>query len=438
MTKSLDTIFALSSGALPSGVAVYRLSGDRAFAIAEDLAGKLSPARQASLRTIRLGNGLVLDRGLVLIFPAPHSFTGDDCVELHLHGSKAVAKALLEDLASRDGCRLAEHGEFTRRALDNGRIDLLEVEGLADLLAAETEMQRRLAIEHSSGHLSALYGNWAERLTRARAMIEAELDFADEDDVPGSVSTMIWTDMGALADELRRHLHGAAFGEIIRDGLHVVIAGEPNAGKSSLMNALAQRDVAIVTDIAGTTRDVLHVDLDVGGYAVRLYDTAGLRETNEIVEQEGIRRALKTIGDADLVLSLAEIGTPAARSFAQFGGDVLTIGTKLDLHGDSAAYDLCLSAVTSAGIAALRDRLQAYLTDRAEGLSLSLPSRERQKQWLVAALEHLTLATERQDMDLDLRAEALRLAAQDLGRITGRVDVEDLLGIIFSEFCIGK
>jgi tRNA modification GTPase len=434
-----ETIYALSSGGLPAGVAVVRISGSRAFAISESLIGLLPISRSAALKTIRTRNGLVIDRGLVLVFPGPASFTGEDCLEIHVHGGRAVVNALLNELSTFEHCRLAEHGEFSRRALENGKMDLVEVEGLADLISAETEMQRRLAMEHAAGGLSGLYNGWADRLTRARALIEAELDFADEDDVPGSVSDMVWADMKRLRSELSDHLKGAAFGEIIRDGLKVVIAGPPNAGKSSLMNALAKREVAIVTDIAGTTRDVLHIDLNIEGYAVRLYDTAGLRETEEIVEREGIRRALKTVADADLVLSLAEIGSDPQLDFPGFSGKVLTLGTKADIHTKTASkYDMLISSSTGAGLAELHRLLRQDLEDRSQSLSLALPSRLRHRSLLEQSLASVEAVLASEDAGLDIRAEFLRQAATSLGRITGRVDVEDLLDVIFSEFCIGK
>ncbi|MGY5804962.1 tRNA uridine-5-carboxymethylaminomethyl(34) synthesis GTPase MnmE [Rhizobium sp. LEGMi12c] len=439
MVTMNETIYALSSGGLPAGVAVIRISGNLAFPIAGSLAGALPAPRQAGLKTIRTRNGLVIDRGLVLIFPGPASFTGEDCVEIHVHGGKAVVNALLQELSAFEHCRLAEHGEFSRRALENGKMDLVEVEGLADLISAETEMQRRLALEHAAGGLSGLYNAWADRLTRARALIEAELDFADEDDVPGSVSDMVWADMKRLRLEISDHLAGADLGEIIRDGLKVVIAGAPNAGKSSLMNALAKREVAIVTDIAGTTRDVLHIDLNIEGYAVKLYDTAGLRETDEIVEREGIRRALRTVADADLVLSLAEIGSEAQRNFPGFVGKVLTIGTKADIHpGETNQYDLLISSATGPGLAELHELLRQDLQARSGMLSLALPSRLRHRTLLGESLRAVEAALASEDRGLDIRAEYLRQAATSLGRITGRVDVEDLLDVIFSEFCIGK
>ncbi|WFU01786.1 tRNA uridine-5-carboxymethylaminomethyl(34) synthesis GTPase MnmE [Rhizobium sp. CB3171] len=439
MQHSSDTIFALSSGGLPAGVGVVRISGLEALTATKALVGALPKPRKAALKTIRTRNGLVIDRGLVLIFPAPASFTGEDCAEIHVHGGKAVVAALLKELAGIKGCRLAEHGEFSRRALENGKMDLVEIEGLADLIAAETEMQRRLAVEHAAGGLSKLYEGWADRLTRARALIEAELDFADEDDVPGSVSDLVWTNMAKLQSELSAHLAGADLGEIVRDGLKVVIAGAPNAGKSSLMNALARREVAIVTDIAGTTRDVLHVDLNIEGYAVRLYDTAGLRDTEEVIEREGIRRALKTASEADIILSLAEIGSAPQTEFDGFDGKVFRIGTKSDIHPIGGEdYDLRISSTTGAGLAELHQLLVNDLLTRSSALSSALPSRLRHRTLLAESLEALNQAVTFNAAGLDIRAEFLRQAAHSLGRITGRVDVEDLLDVIFSEFCIGK
>ncbi|RWX74569.1 tRNA uridine-5-carboxymethylaminomethyl(34) synthesis GTPase MnmE [Neorhizobium lilium] len=434
MAAETDTIFALSSGTLPAGIAVIRLSGPKAFEAAELLAGQIFSGAKASLRTLRRSDGSVLDKGLVLGFRAPKSFTGEDCVEFHLHGSKAVVSAVFNELATLTSLRLAEAGEFSRRAFDNGKIDLVEVEGLADLIAAETEMQRRLAVEHSFGGQSALYMAWAERLTRARALIEAELDFSDEEDVPGSVSDRVWMDVGAVYAELLQHIQGAQGGEIIRDGFKVVISGPPNAGKSSLLNALAKRDVAIVTELAGTTRDVIHVDLDLDGYLVRFFDTAGIRESDDLVEQEGIRRAKRAAFEADLVLLLEEIDSDPKYTPEQPQGTMLFIGTKLDRHTVSNRYDVCLSIKTGEGLDALRTAILKQVTSTWSG-SL-VPNRARQLQYLKEASNFVAEALD--GGQLDLRAESLRIAATSLGRITGRVDVEQLLDIIFSQFCIGK
>ncbi len=428
-----DTIFALSSGTLPAGVAVLRLSGPRAFEAAAGLVGDLPVHRKAALRTIRSRNGLIIDQGLVLTFPGPGSFTGEDCVELHLHGSRAVVATIYRELEA-IGLRLAEAGEFSRRAFENGKLDLVEVEGLADLIAAETEMQRRLAVEQGFGGQSALYMAWAERLTRARALIEAELDFADEDDVPGSVSDRVWAEVADLYLELEEHIASAKAGEIIRDGYKVVIAGPPNAGKSSLLNALAKRDVAIVTEIAGTTRDLLHVDIDMEGYLVRFFDTAGLRESDDRVEQEGVRRAKIAIEQADLVLQLEEIDSDSKHVLESVTAEVMRIGTKADIHRPSPLYDLTISSETGGGLEELRSLILQKLRETWSG-SL-VPNRQRHVQYLKEASHFIAEALN--GRELDLRAESLRAAASSLGRITGRVDVEQLLDVIFSQFCIGK
>lgn len=437
---STDTIYALSSGSLPAGVAIIRVSGPATADALVRLCGALPAPRIAALRTIRTRNGETLDSGLVLYFPAPASFTGEDCCELQVHGGRAVVSAILEELAATEGLRHAEAGEFARRAFQNGKLDLVEVEGLADLIAAETEMQRRLAIEHSGGGQSALYAGWARRLTHSRAMIEAELDFADEDDVPGSVSAAIWEDIGRLRQEIDEHIARAGLAEIIRDGLKIVIAGEPNAGKSSLLNALARRDIAIVTEVAGTTRDVLSVDLSLAGFSVKLFDTAGLRETDELVEREGIRRARQVIADADLVLLLSEKpGSFRLDEALPEKVPVIRVATKVDRPSPRWAAsdaDIFLSTRTGEGMADLLTALQSHLPDLVGKTALAMPSRKRH----VDCLRQASAALERSlsSSELELRAEQLRQAGDALGKITGWVDVENLLDVIFSEFCIGK
>ena len=436
-----DTIFALSSGGLPSGVAVVRLSGPHATAVAEILIDRRAEPRRAFLRWIRKRNGERIDQAIVLFFPAPKSFTGEDCVEFQLHGGRAVVAALLQELASFDGLRHAEAGEFSRRAFDNGQLDLVEIEGLADLIAADTEMQRKLAVEQSGGALSALYTDWAERLTRIRALIEAELDFPDEDDVPGAVSDQLWPKLSHLAAEMRRHLAGTTASEIVRDGFRVAIAGAPNAGKSSLLNALARRDVAIVTDVTGTTRDVLGVDLDIRGYLVHLMDTAGIRETDDAVEQEGVRRAFRSIAQADLVLHLcAEEGTESDARLVR-DDRFITVQSKADLLHASAPRDpqiLYVSAKTGEGFDSLTKRIGTEIEARATPAGGLGPARKRQADCLRRAVMDIEHCLSGGTMSLEVKAEYLRLAGHNLGKITGHVDVEDLLDVIFAEFCIGK
>jgi tRNA modification GTPase len=432
-----DTIFALSSGANPSGVAVIRISGPAAFHAAGFLVENLPRKRAMVLRSIRRRNKDLIDSGLVLVFPGPASFTGEDCLEFQVHGSRAVVNAIFAELREL-GLRPAEPGEFTQRAFNNGKLDLVEVEGLGDLISAETEMQRRLAIEQSAGGLSRRYHEWATALTRARALIEAELDFADEDDVPGSVSAQVWADVARIAEEIDRQIIATEKAGSVRDAFKVVILGPPNAGKSSFLNALVERDVAIVTEIAGTTRDVIEVDLDLDGFLVRFSDTAGLRETADVVEQEGIRRARKAADQADLVLLLEEIDS-SPQQFPEIGPDrpLFRIGTKADKYAPSDdRFDFCLSVTSGEGL----DRIRQAIIERARENWSSIASlgagRLRHVGHLQKASNFLQEALK--GTQLDLRAESLRLAADSLGRITGRVDVEDMLDVIFSEFCIGK
>jgi len=436
MAAAGDTIYALSSGALPSGVAVVRMSGKDAFSCCRAITGEVPAPRKARLMRLVDAAGLPIDTALVLAFAGPASFTGEDCIEFQLHGGRAVVRAMLDRLAGL-GLRHAEAGEFTRRAFENGKIDLVEAEGLSDMIAAETEMQRRLALEQAGGGLSELYEGWARELTHARAMIEAELDFSDEDDIPGSVSATIWGTVEEVGRQIESHIAGSRAGEIIRDGYRVVIAGPPNAGKSSLLNALARRDVAIVTDVAGTTRDILEVYLDLDGYAVRLCDTAGLRESEDFVEAEGMRRARALLEEADLILSLGDIG--AGQPTERFEGECLRIGTKADIGNETGAeFDLLISSRTGAGMDRLVEMIKARLEARLAGASLSLPVRDRQVGYLKETLRHIQAALDARDHSPEIPAESLRQAAVALGRITGRVDVEDLLDVIFSSFCVGK
>lgn len=440
MTTHSDTIFALASGALPAGVAVLRISGPAAFTMVRSLAGDIPAPRVAALRTIRTPDGMFLDRGLVLVFHGPNSFTGEDCAELHLHGGRAVVTAVLTSLAGFNGARLAEAGEFSRRAFENGKMDLVEVEGLADLLAADTEMQRRLAAEQASGQLSSVYEGWREKLVFARSMLEAELDFSDEGDIPGSVSDRIWGEVARLKAAVDEALLNLRAGEILRDGFRVALAGKPNAGKSSLMNALAQREVAIVTPIAGTTRDVVRCELDIDGYKFELFDTAGLRDTDDVIEREGIRRAMKTINDADLVLNIVDLSDMSDIPPSERSG--LRVGSKLDLiEGEvdaSILLDVLVSSSTGAGLNELRALLLGAVRSSTNVSSLAIPSRMRHAERLRSASQYLQSALDGVSYPLELRAEDLRLASVELARVTGRIDTETLLGKIFSEFCVGK
>lgn len=445
------TIYALSSGGLPAGVAVLRISGPMVRFVLETVAGGIPQPRRASLRRLSdPADGSLLDHALVLWFPGPDSFTGEDVAEFQVHGGRAVVAAILRVLSAIGGLGAAEAGEFTRRAFEAGRLDLTEVEGLGDLLMAETEAQRRQAVRQMDGALGRLYQGWSDRLVRARAMIEAEFDFADEEDVPGGIAETIWEDVIRIRNEIGRHIDDGHRGERLRSGLQVVLLGPPNAGKSSLLNALARREAAIVTEEAGTTRDVIEVHLDLGGYPLTLVDTAGLREEGAgLVEREGIRRALKRAEGADLVLWLSDTGgedvaLPEALSGAPV--PVWRLRSKWDLATegtvDSASKRedaIAVSVKTSGGLEDLVARLQAFAAETMGGGGEDVVlTQARHRGGLRDCLEGLERALAGEALPLELRSEELRSAAFALGRITGRTDVEDLLDVIFRDFCIGK
>ena len=429
-----DTIVALSSGALPSGVAVIRISGPATGAILGGLLGRLPDPRRLRLADIAIG-GEVLDRGLVAWFPAPHSFTGEDCAELQVHGSPAVVRGILRALTRQPGVRLAEAGEFTRRAFENGKLDLTEVEGLGDLIGAETEGQRRQAVARLSGQLSARLEAWRERLLDARAEIEAQLDFSDEGDV-GALPAGFATALRSLAQEIGAAIDTVGRGRIIREGLRVALAGPPNAGKSSLLNALAKSDVAIVTDEAGTTRDVREVPIDLNGQLVILLDMAGLRETTSKAEAEGVRRARTEIAAADLVLWLVAPDVPHAVELTQSSAPLWRVGTKADLGAAAADTVLSISTHTGEKVDELLARIERFAADSTAG-EPALLSRERD----LAALQAARAALEEAMGQLrapELAAESLRRATNALERLLGRMDAESVLDRLFTAFCIGK
>lgn len=428
-----DTIFAVAAGGGRSALTVLRLSGPRAGEVLDRLAGRRPEARVASLRRLRGDGGELLDRGLVLWFPGPASYTGEDCAELHLHGGRAVLAGVSDALVGL-GLRPAEAGEFTRRAFLNGRVDLLEAEGVADLVAAETSAQRRQALRQLDGALGALYQGWSARLVRLLARQEALIDFPDEE-LPPEIEVATRREMAALLDEISAHLDDGQRGEHLREGLVFAIAGRPNAGKSTLLNALARREVAIVSPQPGTTRDVLHARVELAGVPVTLVDTAGLRETDDMVEAEGVRRARASIAAADFAILLRAVDDPDAAEAVE-GPDRLVVATKTDLVADWRGSDLGISAVTGAGMAELLRVLAgkaASLTAQGGAPALTRP---RHRAALMEAAERLRCAKE---VGLaELVAEDLRLAVRALGRITGAVGVDDVLDSIFREFCIGK
>jgi tRNA modification GTPase len=425
-----ETIFALASGSARAAIAVVRLSGPDSGSMVAGLCGGAVPApRHASLRRLRDASGALLDHALVLWLPGPGTYTGEDCAELHLHGGRAVIDGVADALISA-GLRPAEPGEFTRRAFLNGRMDLVEAEAVHDLVAAETEAQRRQALRQLEGELGALYQDWADRLLGILAYQEALIDFPDED-LPPEVEQQLLTTLRAVRVEVAAHLNDAGRGEKLREGLFFAITGAPNVGKSTLINALAERDVAIVSDIPGTTRDALETRVVLGGVPVTLVDTAGLRETADSIEAEGVRRALARAEDADLVMTLIEAGSSAPDRVGN-----LLVATKADLGGAGPDGALRISAKTGLGMDALRARLTGFARQITESSGPPPLTRARHRAALLTASAHLEAA---EQVDLpELRGEDLRLAMRALGRITGHVGVEDILDAVFSRFCIGK
>ena len=438
-----ETIFALSSGPPPAGVAIIRVSGPGVRFGLETLVGSIPEPRRATLRSIHDSAGAVLDRGLVLFFPAPASFTGEDVAELHIHGGRAVIAAVLGLLGGLPGFRAAEAGEFTRRAFGNARLDLTQVEGLADLVLAETEAQRRQALRQADGALGRIYDGWRERLVRARALIEAELDFADEEDVPGSVSDEAWAIAKVVRKEIVNHVSDVR-GERVRDGIEIVVIGAPNAGKSSLINAIARRDVAIVSPEPGTTRDLIEVRLDLDGYAATMVDTAGLRVAGGDVEREGIRRAQERARRADLIVWLSDVTAPISEPPA-LSIAIVRVGTKSDLIDSQSErsratgrFDHLLSTVTGEGVQKLVADLARRVKSEFDAGESPLVTRSRHRSALQGCVAALDAALADEARAIELRAEDLRRAGDALGRITGRIGVEDLLDVIFRDFCIGK
>jgi tRNA modification GTPase len=436
--EASDTIFAPATAAGRAAIAVLRLSGPESRHAVSALTGSVPPPRFARrTRVVDPATGEWLDDGLVLWFPGPHSATGEDVAEFHLHGSRAVVAAVMRVLGSL-GLRLAEPGEFTRRAFLNGKLDLLQAEAIADLAAAETEAQRRQALRQLDGELGGLYRGWCHRLTRNLAHLEAAIDFPDED-LPPEIEDRIIGETEALVAEIERHLADGHRGERLRDGIMVAILGPPNAGKSSLLNRIARREAAITSPVAGTTRDIVEVAIDLVGYPVVLADTAGLRDSDDLIEREGLRRALQRAEEAEIRLFVFDARHPAeARGACAWPGpDTLLVANKIDLVSSRGlpSSALPISALTGEGIESL---LSALAERVAQNYRIEAPllTRARHRQSLEEAATSL-----RRSVDAllpELRAEDLRLALRSLGRITGAVDVEDLLDVIFRDFCIGK
>ena len=461
-TSATNTIFALSSGRPPAAVAVVRISGPQARVALEKLIGRVPEPRKAALARVRdPASGEMIDEALALWFPGPRSETGEDTAELQLHGGRAIVAAVLAALEKLDGFRMAEPGEFTRRAFENGRIDLTQVEALADLVFAETQAQRRQALQQFRGLLGSRAETWRQQAIEALALVEAGIDFSDEADVPKDMIARALAIVRPLQSEIAQAVAAADQGERLRDGLWVVIAGPPNAGKSTLLNRIARRDAAIVSPYPGTTRDVIEVHLDLGGYPVNLIDTAGIRDAaTDPVEHEGMRRARAAAARADLVLwlvdaSAAEDDMLAANQALPAGAACWTVLNKIDLVAENRVQEMsakfsssnareCRDAhVVSAANGAGIDALVAAISTFAQTVFPTEPAlvtRARQRTILSEVVASLGAACDLADQGSgeELVAEHLRRAVTGLGRLIGRVDVEDILEVIFRDFCIGK
>ena len=429
----MDTIFALATARGKAGVAVIRVSGPDAFNAGQVLAGKLPKPRISGLRTLHNSVGDVLDQALILAFESGHSFTGEDVVEFQLHGSVAGVNSVLSELSGMEGLRPAEAGEFTRRALENGNLDLAQIEGLADLLEAETESQRKQAVRVFSGHLGKKVEVWREMLIRAMALIEATIDFADED-VPVDVFPEVREILRNLLRDLKSEASGVAVAERLRDGFEIAIVGAPNVGKSTLLNYLAGRDAAITSEFAGTTRDIIEVKMDLNGIPVTFLDTAGLRETDDFVEGIGVERSMVRAKNADLRLFLVD---DASRPI---GVDVLEDDLVLGAKGDVFADRIHpVSGLTGLGVGELIDRVTGILQTRVSGVGNAI--RLRHKVAINKAVECIEVglsSLENGQGNPEFVAEELRSAISALSSLVGWVDVEHVLGVIFASFCIGK
>jgi len=440
-----QTIYALASGAGRCGVAVVRLSGPHALQVLKDLSGKeMFKARYAHrVQLIDPLDGDAIDDGLALYFPGPNSFTGEDVVEFQIHGGRAVVQALLDALSAIGGLRLAEPGEFTRRAFENDKMDLTAAEGLADLIHAETRAQAKQALRQMEGALGSLYNDWADRILRVLAHFEAVIDFPDED-LPEEVEAGVRAQVEVLRGEIEDHLKDGHRGEMLRDGVRLAIVGPPNAGKSSLLNHLAKREVAIVSDIAGTTRDIIESHLDIGGYPVVVSDTAGIRHSDDVIEIEGIRRAQDRALSSDLKVVMfdgADWPNLDQKTLDLIDEDSLVVLNKMDkaqpdvsdIKGHNPIF---MSAKSKEGLTDFFKRLEEEVAERCMMTGAPALTRARHREALEECVQALLRFAH---IDLpELAAEDLRMGTRSLGKITGRIDVEDVLDIVFSDFCIGK
>lgn len=443
-----QTIYALSTVYGKSGVAVIRISGNNALAALKKMTSlditKIKP-RYAYFVRLKNNEGNTLDKCLILYFRAPNSFTGEDIVEIQTHGSRAVISGVLSTLAQIEGFRIAEPGEFSKRAFYNGKMDLTEAEGLADLIDAETSEQQKYAMRQMEGGLKDLYDDWREQLLKILAYLEAFIDFPDED-IPNDVISEMKNNVFKLENSVYEHLKGDNIGERLREGFRVVIVGPPNAGKSSLLNAIVNREAVIVSDIAGTTRDAIDIHLDIKGYPVIITDTAGLREANEEIEKKGIEIAYSKIKSADFVICLFDASKDSVQIFdnirKSFKNNIILVANKSDKLTSEQCSELerqgciLISAKQKKGISQILERIYEFISERFTSNSNLLITRSRYREALQEVLENLQHFSF--DKEIELTAEDIRLAARALGKITGRIEIDDILDKIFGDFCIGK
>ena len=443
------TIYALSTVLGKSGVAVIRISGSKAFDVVRLMTSlKTDEIKQRYAYFVKLkdiAGQQILDKCLLLYFKAPNSFTGEDIIELHTHGSRAVISAVLNNLSRIPDFRMAEPGEFSKRAFYNQKMDLTEAEGLADLIDAETEAQQKYALRQMEGNLKNLYEDWREKLVNIMAHLEAYIDFPDEE-IPENIVSEMNNTVFKLKNEIKEHLSSDNIGERLREGFRVVIVGRPNAGKSSLLNAIAKRDVVIVSDIAGTTRDAIDVHLDLNGYPVIITDTAGIRETEEAIERQGVEIAYRKIEDADLLLCLYDASQDTVQVFEKiektFKNKMIHIANKSDNLTKEQCSEIKKQGITpisvkqQQGIDIVLDKISAVINDKFTSNSNLLITRARYREALNEALRSLDLFN--LNKEIELSAEDIRLAAREIGKITGRIEVDEILDKIFGSFCIGK
>ena len=441
MGTARDTICALASGPPPSAIAIIRVSGPKVRDICTKIPERGLPGpRRAVFGKFFDSSGTIIDEGLILFMPGPASYTGEDTAEFYLHGGSAVIDHAIDAICSFSETRLAEPGEFTRRAFENGRVDLVEAEGVADLIDAETRAQKSLALDQLDGRLSRQYAEWRQELVEVLALLEVSIDFPDEDDAPAETAGPVSVSLSRLAGGLERALGDDAVGERIREGFHITIVGPPNAGKSSLLNRLARREAAIVSDLPGTTRDVVEVRLKIGGHIVWIADTAGLREAADQVEAEGVRRAKARAASADLRIQLRPADKKPDFSECE-PGDLLVVN-KGDLTPEATWTGdvIVISALTGDGLPEVERRIAGIINDKAGETVAPLITRRRHRLALESALFHVKHAIDglNRGGGAELVAEDVRLAARQLSSLTGEIGVEEILGAVFASFCIGK